>query len=68
MRIGLWILFVISVTGITSAAAFASDSDKPAQPTTVTFSREVAHSAALLPDVPSSRIDCADVSADLSGR
>jgi hypothetical protein len=42
MRVGLSILVVISVTGITQAAALRADSDKPAQPATVTFSKDVA--------------------------
>src|SRR5207248_5627375 len=42
MRIGLSILFVVSVAGMPQAAALGADSDKPVQPATVTFSKDVA--------------------------
>src|SRR5437773_12461904 len=42
MRMGLSILFVVCVAGMTQSTPLAADSDRPAQPATVTFSKDVA--------------------------
>src|SRR5207253_1458228 len=42
MRMGLSILFALSVTGMTHSAALGADSEKPAPIAEVTFSKDVA--------------------------
>src|SRR5690348_17550723 len=42
MRLGLSIVFVMSIACVTQSVALRADSDKPAQPAPVTFSKDVA--------------------------
>src|SRR6266704_3618203 len=42
MRIGFSILLVVSLAGMTQSAALGADSDKPAPPREVTFTKDVA--------------------------